>query len=140
MKLSEAATRVITLARKIRAYYSAELPKLHPHYPVVDMTVLGPPPPNEELELEHFLQSLPPETLYRLILLMYLGRGDFGTSNLAGAFMHVKDTFDKPEWAISQMMGKATLAEYLSDGLSELKRHHIPVDDLPLQDQEVAKA
>jgi hypothetical protein len=34
MNLSEAANRVIALASKVYDYYSTELPKRFPHYPV----------------------------------------------------------------------------------------------------------
>jgi hypothetical protein len=71
---------------------------------------------------------------------MYLGRGDFGADDLPGNYEALKQTFGQPEWAASQMMEKAPLADYLSDGLSELKRHRIPVDDLPLEDTEETKA
>jgi hypothetical protein len=70
---------------------------------------------------------------------MYLGRGDFGADDLPGSYEALKQTFGKPEWAASQMMEKAPLAEYLSDGLLELERHRIPVDDLPLVGTEGAK-
>jgi hypothetical protein len=131
MKLSEAADRVIALARKVRAYYDAELPKWYPDYPLISPTQEGPPAPKEERELKTFLRSLPAEAIYRLLLLMHLGRGDFGSDDLAVSYDALKQTFGKPEWAVSQMMEKAPLAQYLSDGLSELKRHRIAVDELP---------
>lgn len=140
MKLSEAAQRVITLARKVRRYYDTELPKWYPDYPVISLAQKGPPPPKEERELRNFLRSLPSETIYRLILVMYLGRGDFGTDDLPGSYEALKQTFDNPEWVASQMMEKVPLAEYLSDGLLELERHRIPMDDLPLEDTKEAKA
>ena len=48
VKLSEAAERVITLARKVRAYYDAELPNWYPDYPLISPSQEGPPPPKEE--------------------------------------------------------------------------------------------
>lgn len=140
MKLSETAARVIMLARKVREYYDAELPKWYPDYPFISPAQQGPPPPKEARELRSLLGSLPSETIYRLILLMYLGRGDFGTDDLPGRYEALKQTFGKPEWAVSQMMEKGPLAEYLSDGLLELKRHRIPVDDLPLAGTQEARA
>jgi hypothetical protein len=140
MKLSEAAQRVIALARKVRRYYDTELPKWYPDYPVIGPAQEGPPPPKEERELRNFLRSLPAETIYRLLLVMYLGRGDFGTDDLPGRYEALKQTFDMPERAASQMMEKVPLGDYLSDGLLELKRHRIPVDDLPLADTNEAKA
>jgi hypothetical protein len=140
MKLSEAADRVITLARKVREYYDAELPKWYPDYPVIDPAQEGPPPPKEERELSSFLRSLPSETIYRLILVMSLGRSDFGTDDLAGSHQALKQKFGTPERAAYHLMHTAPLAEDLSDGLRELKRHRIPVDELPLKDTDEAKA
>ncbi len=139
MKLSEAAKTVIPLARKVREYYDAKLPKWYPDYPVIDPAREGPPPPKEQRELRDFLGSLPSETIQQLILLMYLGRGDFGADDLPGSYEALKQTFGKSEWAASQMMEKAPLAQYLSDGLLELKRHRISVDDLPWEDTQKAK-
>lgn len=140
MKLSQVADKVITLAHKVREYYDNELPKWYPTYPVISPGEEGPPSPKEEKELRKLLRSLPEETIYRLILIMYLGRGDFGADDLAGSYEALKQTFGKPEWAASQMMEKAPLAQYLSDGLSELARHRIAVDDLPLENTEQPKA
>jgi hypothetical protein len=139
MKLSEAAKRVIPLARKVRKYYDAELPKWHPDYPVVRPEDKEPPPPKEQGELRNFLHSLPSETVYRLLLVMSLGREDFGADDLPGSYEALKRTFSQPESAASYMSYQVPLAEYLSDALLELKRRRIPVDDLPLQDTETAK-
>jgi hypothetical protein len=131
--LSKAAQKVIDLARKVRDYYAYELPKRHPNYPLVSLDDKRVPPPPEEEELRTFLASLSDEMIYQLILLMYLGRGDFGTDDLAANYEDLKETFGKAEHAASQMMGKAPLADYLSDGLAELRKHEINVDKLPMK-------
>jgi hypothetical protein len=141
MKLSEAAQKVIALGGKVRAYYERELPKCYSSYPIMKPGEKGPPPPKEETELRQFLISLPPDIIYRLVLLMRLGYEAFGADQLAEQYKVVKETFlDGPEWAVSQMMGRSTLANYLSDGLAELKRHRIHVDALPVGDSEKATA
>jgi hypothetical protein len=61
---------------------------------------------------------------------MHLGRGDFGTDNLAGHSEALKEAFGKPERAAAQMVEKAALADYLTDGLAELKANGIDVDHL----------
>jgi hypothetical protein len=139
MKLSEAANRVIDFARKVREYYSTELPKHHPNYPVVGPDEENVPPPPEEKELRDFLSALSDETIYQLILIMYLGRGDFGTDDLAGYYESLKGTLGDPEHAASQMMDKAPLADYLVDGLEELRKHKINVDKMPLKKVTVRK-
>ena len=84
MNLSESANKVIRLASRVRDYYAAELPKRHPHYPLVGPDEESAPPPPEETELRDFLASLPDETIYQLTLLMYLGREDFARKRWQG--------------------------------------------------------
>ena len=140
MNLSEAANRVIELARKVRAYYDTELPKRHPNYPLVGPDEETAPPPPEEKELGDFLAMLPSEMIYQLILLMYLGRGDRGADDLGAYYETLKDMVGDPEQAVSwTMWHKATLADELSDGLEELRKHKINVDKIPLKTVKVRK-
>jgi hypothetical protein len=133
MKLSEAAKRVIALAEAIRTYWDEELPKRHPHYPIVHLDEKSGPPPPEEKELQKFYATLPEDLIYKLVLIMYLGRGDFDTRDLAGHYEALKQTFGKPEWAANQMMDRAPLADYLSEGLAKLKESGIDVDRMLLK-------
>ncbi|MFI5457903.1 MAG: DUF3775 domain-containing protein [Isosphaerales bacterium] len=133
MTLSEAAHKVIDLARKVRDYYATELPKRHPHYPLVGLDEESAPSPPAEKELRAFLASLSEEMVYQLMLIMYLGRGDFGVEDLAGYYEALKGTLGDPEHAASQMTDKAPLGDYLSDGLQELREHKIDVDKMPLK-------
>ncbi len=130
MKLSEAAKEVIVLAEAIRTYWDTELPKRHPHYPFIHLGEDSGPPPPEEQKLKDLLASLPEDAIYKLALIMYLGRGDFGTDDLAGRYQALRETFGNPRWAASQMMGKTPLADYLTDGLAELRKAGIDMDQL----------
>lgn len=87
-------------------------------------------PPPEEQKLRDLLASLPENIIYLLALIMYLGRGGFGTDDLAGQYEALQQTFERPERATAQMMAKAPLADYLTDGLAELEKSGIDVDDL----------
>ncbi len=140
MKLSGALKKTITLARKIRAYYDDKLPKWYSHYPLISPGEEAPPPPPEEATLSQFFSALSPELLYQLLLVMYLGRGDFGVADLAGGYAALKQSSGEPTWAAPLMMEKTPLADYLSDGLMQLQEHGIDVDNLPLQTGEVAKS
>ncbi len=133
MTLSEAARTVIELANKIRDYWTRELPKYHPDYPVISTGEPEAPPPPERQQLIHFLKGLPPELIHQLLLLMYLGRRDYGTADLADHYAQLKTTFKKTEWAISQMIEKGPLGEYLADGLARLEKAGIDPDNLPLR-------
>jgi hypothetical protein len=133
-KLSQAAKKVITLAATIRAYYDTDLPKRYLHYPIIAAGEEGPPPPPEERTLEQFLGELPHGLLNKLILVMYLGRGDFGVEDLADVYDDLRQTLSDPKWAASQMMEKTPLADYLADGLAQLEEHGIDVDHLPLRE------
>jgi hypothetical protein len=133
MKLSEAANRVIDLARKVYEYYSTELPKRHRNYPLVEPDEEGAPPPPEEKELRDFLSTLSEDVIYQLLLIMYLGRGDFSVADLGEYYNDLNGTFGDAEHAAAQMMNKASLADLLMDGLEELRGHKINVDKLPLK-------
>ncbi len=130
MKLSDAIERVARLADAIRSYRDTELPKRHPRYPLVQTGEDSGPPAPEEEKLKNLLAELPDDVLYKLTLIMYVGRGDFGTEDLAAGFEHVKEAFPEPEYAASQLSEKASLADYLTEGLAELRRNGIDVDDL----------
>ena len=132
MSLSDAAAKVIDLAGKVRNYYSVELPKKYPDYPILVAEVAVPPSPPEEKKLRKFMKELPAETVFQLALLMYLGRGDYGVEELPGNYEALKETFGEPEAAARQMMDKAPLADYLSDGLAQLAEHGMDVNALPL--------
>jgi hypothetical protein len=140
MKLSEAANRVIDLSRKIYDYYSAELPKRHPNYPLVGPDDEETPPPPEEAELSGFLATLPDDLIYQLVLLMDLGRGYARPDDLAGYYETLPDTVGDPGQAASHMMVfMATLADEIADGLAELRKHKINVDRLPLKKSKARK-
>jgi hypothetical protein len=130
MKLSKAAQEAIRLADARRQYWDAELPKRHPDYPLVHMDEDSGPPPPEEKQLRELLSSLPEDFLYKLLLIMYLGRPDFGTNALAADYGKLRRTFRKPEWATAQMLRKATLGDDLSDGLEKLNKAGIDVDEM----------
>jgi hypothetical protein len=130
MKLSEVAKEVIRLAEAKREYWDTELPKRHPDYPIVrDGEDSGPPPP-EEAQLNKLLTSLPDDTIYKLILVMDIGRGFIGTQNLAEQFEQVKEDFAQPEEAVSLMMENVPLADELTDGLAKLRECGVDVDKL----------
>lgn len=139
MNLSEAANQVINLARTVREYYDAELPKCHPNYPLVGPGEHDPPPPPEEEKLRAFLATLSDEMIYQLILIMFLGREDFGADDLASSYDGLKEMFSDREDAVSQMLDQASLADQLFDGLEELRKHNINTNRLPLKKGKVRK-
>lgn len=130
MKLSEAVRELIRLGDASRAYWDRELPRRHPHYPLIRAGEDSGPPPPEDTQIQALLESLPEQQIYVLILLMYLGRGDFSAEQLLGAYQSLKETFPSRELAIAQMTGQGTLAEYLTDAMEELQRRRIDVDTL----------
>lgn len=139
MSLSKTARKVISLSQAIRRYWDTELPKRHPSYPLIRGNENSGPAPPESDRLKALLESLQPDDVYRLILIMYLGRGDFGTDDLAQQFQAMKETFEKPEYAIRQMIGKGPLATYLTDGLSKLKAGGIDPDRLTFRTAKVTR-
>ncbi|HEX4069673.1 MAG TPA: DUF3775 domain-containing protein [Planctomycetaceae bacterium] len=139
MKLSKTAEKVINLARQVQDYWNTELPKRHPNYPFISPEEESAPPPPEQAKLIKLLASLPKEDIQGLVFLMFLGRGDFGTDDLATHYAAVKERVSKPVLAVSQMVGKVPLADYLEDGIGELKRVGIDVDNLAFTSAKVRK-
>ena len=76
MRLSEVVREVIRLGDASRAYWDRELPKHHPHYPVIRAGEDSAPPSPEDAQIQALLKSLPENQLYALLLLTYVGRGD----------------------------------------------------------------
>jgi hypothetical protein len=129
-KLSDVAAQVIDLARARRDYWDDELPKRHPDYPLIHPSEDSGPPPPQEAQLEELLAGLPEDMIYKLILIMYLGRGDFAAQDLDHNYKQIKETFGKPSYASSQIIDTVPLADYLADGLAALREQGIGVDSL----------
>ena len=130
MKLSEAVREVIRLGDASRAYWDRELPKHHPRYPIIRAGEDSAPPPPEDAQIQALLRSLPEDQLYALILLMYVGRGDFSADDLLPAYQTMKETFPSKDLAIAHMTGQKTLAEYLTDAMEEIQKRNIDLDSL----------
>jgi hypothetical protein len=130
MKLSEVVREVIRLGDASRAYWDKELPRHHPHYPVIRLGEDSAPPPPEDAQIRSILTSLPEDQLYALILLTYVGLGDFSADHLPHAYQTMKEMFPTRDQAIAQITGTKTLAEYLTDALEEIQRRHIDLDSL----------
>jgi hypothetical protein len=130
MKLSESVREVIRLGNMTRAYWDRELPKRHPHYPLILAGEEAVPPPSEEAQIQSLLKSLPEDQLYTLILLAYVGRGDFSADRLLPAYQTMKETFPSTDLAIAQMTGNTAIAEDLTDAMEEVQKRHIDMDQL----------
>jgi uncharacterized protein DUF3775 len=139
LKLSEAVEKVIALAKVIREYWETELPKRHPDYPVMNPGEQPLPPPPEEKKLAKLFASLPEDVVYQIGLLTYLGRGDFDVREIADYYKTLHENFDSATALASQLTDKAPLADYLQDGLAELRKHNIDVDRLPLKPTKARK-
>jgi hypothetical protein len=130
MKLSEVVREVIRLGDASRAYWDRELPKHHPHYPMILAGENSAPPPPEDAQIQALLKSLPEDQVYALILLTYVGRGDFSADHLMPAYQTTKEILPSRDLAIAQITGQKTLAEYLTDAMEELQKRHIDLDRL----------
>lgn len=68
--------------------------------------------------------------LCRLNLIFFLGRGDIGIDELSDFYAELRGASSDRDNTVSQMVSKATLADYLSDGLDELRKHKMNVNKL----------
>ncbi|HSU65305.1 MAG TPA: DUF3775 domain-containing protein [Tepidisphaeraceae bacterium] len=130
MKLSKAVSELIRLGEASHAYWDRELPKRHPHYPVIRAGEGSVPPPPEDAQIQALLRNLSEDQIYALVLLTYVGRGDYSADHLQLGYQAVREAFPTKELAIAQMTGSNTLAEYLADAMQELDSHHIDLDSL----------
>ena len=125
---TEALHELIRLGELSRAYWSKELPKHHPKYPIVQHGEASGPPPPEDKQIHDLLNGLPEPDLYILLTLMYLGRGDFDLNHLASGYRKIKNAFPERELVIDQMLGKTVLSEYLIDAMDEIREGRIDLD------------
>jgi hypothetical protein len=133
VSFTEAVAEIIRLADARRNFWNTELPKHYPAYPVISFGDPHPPSPPEDVELRRMFSGLEPEIIYKLVLTMYLGRGDFGARNLERHYADMKTTFPEARIAASQMAGKVPLGDYLRDGLERLNRAGIDLDHASLE-------
>jgi hypothetical protein len=130
MKLSEVVREVIRLGDASRSYWDRELPKRHPHYPVIRAGEVSPPPPPEDAQILALLKGLPEDQLYALVILSYIGRGDFRADRLQPEYQTVREVLPSRDLAIAHLTGTNTLAEYLTDAMEEVQTRHIDLDNL----------
>ena len=130
MKLSKVVREAIRLGHASCAYWDRELPKHHPHYPVIRAGEAPALPPAEDAQIQALVESLPEDQLYALVLLTYVGRGDVSADQLLPAYQTMKEVFPSRELAIAQVTGKKALAEYLTDAVAEIHKRHIDLDSL----------
>ena len=132
MTAMEAVEKALPLARAIQTYWDVELPKRHPRYPYMESPDAddGPPPP-ETQELRELLESLSDETLYKVGLVMFLGRRSIRPENLAAGHQELVEEYERDflsEWILSDYH----LAEYLEDALEMLTARGVDLDRLDL--------
>ena len=81
--------------------------------------------------MRELLNGLPDDMVYKLILIMYLGRGYFGTNDLARELEQIRQRWADRESAMALIMENTPLDAQLLDGLAELNKSKINVDRLP---------
>jgi hypothetical protein len=85
MKLSTVVQKVIRPGDASRAYWDRELPRHHPHYPVIGAGEKSAPVPSEDVKIKALLTRIPESHLHTIMLHAYVGRGDFRLGNLLPA-------------------------------------------------------
>jgi hypothetical protein len=71
-----------------------------------------------DMELDTFVRSLTVGVLYRLLMLVYMSKGNFETPTFLDAYEEVSRRFPKPHWATEELLrDPALLADWLDYGL-----------------------
>jgi hypothetical protein len=121
MKASEVITKAISLAKAAK---SARAREAAAGSALKTLTV-------EEKQLRDFIHVQPPELIFLLTAVMYLGRGDFSSkSDFLDYYADVRESFGTAKAAERQLLAKEPLAEYLQQGLSKLHDLGLDEDDL----------
>lgn len=77
-------------------------------------------------ELDTFIRSLPVGVLYRLLILLFVGKGYFENPTFLDAYDDVGRRFPKPAWAMEELLDDPPLlAGRLDHGLRMLHRDGI---------------
>ena len=130
MSFLDMVNQVIDLSQQINHYYDDEMPKFHSDYPLIQINEVGPPPPPSEMALKKLVMSLPDHSIYQLMMIMYLGRGDFSVDDRDERVIQLQKTFPARKQAITQIISKGPLAKYLIAGLATLTRYGIDPEPL----------
>jgi hypothetical protein len=130
MKLSEAIKKILPIADAIRIYWDTELPKYYPNYPFANPGEEDPPPPPEEKKLKQLLARLSDHDIYKLALIVFLGKWGFDRFDLAGRYQMVMERNEDREWAVGGLLNDIDLADHLREGLEELNKKGLDVDHL----------
>jgi hypothetical protein len=131
MKLSQLIAEVVQLNNAVMEFEHAEIQKLYPGAHAVPISVYDriPPAPARQ-QLHDLVRAQSPATIYMLIVLWRLGRGDFrARSNLRKRYLEVGDSFPSVRAATGYLLGKK-LPRYLGEALRQLARAGIDVDQL----------
>jgi hypothetical protein len=135
MKLSTVVNKIIPLGQAISDYWERELPRWAPNYPLVNDADEDsrPPPPPEQKKLRELLESLPKDTIDKLLLVRSIGRRDYNPSKLEEECERLRDWYDNASEAIPDLAEDNTLGDDLADALVKLKKHKIDLDKLSSQ-------
>ena len=130
MKLSRVVGELIRLGDASHAYWDHELPKHHPHYPVVRAGEASVPPPPEDARFKRCSAALRTISSTPSHSLRTWARATFSADHLQTAFQTMKETLPNKELAIAQIMAEKSLAEYLTDAMEEIRNREIDLDHL----------
>jgi len=130
MKVSEIAKEVISLAKAANQARVAEGAEDSPIVASGSYTATLKPRLVEERHLREFLEKQSPSTIYLLMALVYLGRGDFEAKNLLEQYGDLSEAFVNAQLAARQMLRMFTLPEFLENGMAKLARAGLDVDKL----------
>jgi hypothetical protein len=130
MKVSEIAQEVISLAKAANEARSANGADDSPIVASGAYTATVKPRMVEERRLRDFLEKQSASTIYMLLAITYLGRGDFEAKELLEQYRDMGDAFGNAQLAARQMFGMWTLPEFLENGMAKLARARVNVDKL----------
>ena len=130
MKVSDIVTQTISLAKAANEARSAQGAEDSPIVASGGYTATVKPRIAEERRLREFLEKQSPSTIYLLMAITYLGRGDFEAKELPDQYRDMGDAFVNAQLAARQMFEMWPLPEFLENGMTTLTRAGVDVDKL----------
>ena len=97
----------------------------------IPLSALSSEPLPQADALREYCATLKPAQIYMAVVVMYAGRGDFGsTFDIMDCYQKMSDAFRSPEWAVQKLLDKEPLPQFLAAGIRILTEMGCDIDSL----------
>ncbi|MCI0680972.1 MAG: DUF3775 domain-containing protein [Gemmataceae bacterium] len=130
MKVSEIVREAVSLAKAANEARAAQGQEDSPIVASGSYTATVKPRITEERRLREFLEKQSSATIYLLLAITNLGRGDFEAKDLLEQYRDMDEAYGDAQLAARQIFEMWPLPEFLEKGMAELDRAGLDIDTL----------